>query len=94
MIDPVAGSSDRERAYAEAMVAELDWAPLHFDGWTHYEQARPVLPGETIEVIGRWPERATSPAPAHARGVRDGKAVPDRPLPIITAGREAIVWVS
>ena len=42
---------------AEAMVAELDWAPLHFDGWTHYEQARPLLPGETIEVIGRWPDQ-------------------------------------
>jgi hypothetical protein len=55
MTDPVvAGWSDRERAYADAMVAELDWAPLHFDGWGHYEQARPVLPGETIEVIGRW----------------------------------------
>lgn len=58
MIDPVvAGWSDRERAYADAMVAELDWAPLHFDGWGHYEQARPVLPGETIEVIGRWPDQ-------------------------------------
>ncbi len=57
MIDPVvAGWSDRERAYADAMVAELDWAPLHFDGWAHYEQARPVLPGETIEVVGRWPD--------------------------------------
>jgi hypothetical protein len=57
MIDPVAGWPDRERAYAEAMVAELDWAPLHFDGWTHYEQARPLLPGETIEVIGHWPDQ-------------------------------------
>lgn len=56
MIDPAAGWSDRERAYAEAIVAELDWAPLHFDGWAYYEQARPVLPGETIEVIGRWPD--------------------------------------
>jgi hypothetical protein len=53
MIDPVVARwSDRERAYADAMVAELDWAPLHFDGWAHYEQARPVLLGETIEVIG------------------------------------------
>jgi hypothetical protein len=48
--------TDPERAYADAMVAELDWAPLHFDGWAHYEQARPVLPGETIEVVGRWPD--------------------------------------
>jgi hypothetical protein len=56
MIDPVAGGSDRESAYAEAMVAELDWAPLHFDGWWHYEQARPVRSGETIEVIGHWPD--------------------------------------
>lgn len=58
MTDPVlAGWSDRERAYADAMVAELDWAPFHFDGWGQYEQARPVLPGETIEVIGRWPDQ-------------------------------------
>lgn len=56
MIDRVAGWSDRVRAYADAMVAELDWAPLQFDGWAHYEQARPLLPGETIEVIGRWPD--------------------------------------
>ena len=57
MIDPVAGWSDRAREYAMAMVAELDWAPLHFDGWTHYEQARPLLSGETIEVIGHWPDQ-------------------------------------
>jgi hypothetical protein len=57
MIDPVAGWSDRERSYADAMVAELDWAPLHFDGWAQYEQARPLLPGETIEVFGRCPDQ-------------------------------------
>lgn len=37
-------------------VRRATWAPLHFEGWAHYEQARPALPGETIEVIGRWPE--------------------------------------
>lgn len=58
MIDAVlTGWSDGERAYAEAMTAELDWAPLQFDGWAPYEQARPLLPGETIEVMGRWPEQ-------------------------------------
>ena len=55
MTDPDPSAwTDPERAFADAMVAELDWAPLHFDGWAHYEQARPVLPGETIEVVGRW----------------------------------------
>ncbi len=58
MAEPATTSwSDAERAYANAMRAEVDWAPLHFDGWGHYEQARPLLPGETIEVIGRWPEQ-------------------------------------
>src|SRR5690606_11549185 len=28
-----------------------------FNGWTHYEQARPTMPDETIEVIARWPDR-------------------------------------
>lgn len=51
------GREGWEHAYAEAMRAEVDWAPLHFDGWAHYEQARPALPGETIEVIGRWPDQ-------------------------------------
>lgn len=51
------GRDDWEHAYVEAMRAEVDWAPLHFDGWAHYEQARPALPGETIEVIGRWPDQ-------------------------------------
>lgn len=44
-------------SYTEAMRAEVDWAPLHFDGWGHYERARPAMPGETIEVIGRWPDQ-------------------------------------
>ena len=50
------GWTEWERAYADAMRAEIDWAPFHFDGWAHYEQARPVLPDETIEVVGRWPD--------------------------------------
>lgn len=45
-----------DRAYVEAMRAEVDWAPFRFDGWGHYEQARPTMPGETIEVIARWPD--------------------------------------
>jgi len=53
----VLGRDDRESAYAEAMRAEVNWAPLHFDGWGHYERARPALPDETIEVIGRWPDQ-------------------------------------
>jgi hypothetical protein len=56
--DPVGSEwSEQQRTYADAVVAELDWAPLHFDGWAHYEQARPLLPGETIDVIGRWPDQ-------------------------------------
>ena len=51
------GWTDWERAYADAMRAEVDWAPLHFDGWAHYERARPALPDETFEVIGRWPDQ-------------------------------------
>lgn len=48
---------DADRAYVEAMRAEVNWAPLRFDGWGHYEQARPTMPGETIEVIARWPDK-------------------------------------
>lgn len=50
------GSAQADRAYVEAMRAEVNWAPLRFDGWGHYEQARPTMPGEVIEVIGRWPD--------------------------------------
>ena len=58
MAEAVAPGRDGwEQAYAEAMRAEVDWAPLHFDGWAHYEQARPALLGETIEVIGRWADQ-------------------------------------
>jgi hypothetical protein len=55
MTDPIPSAwTDPGRAYADAMVAELDRAPLHFDGWAHYGGL--VLPEETIEVVGRWPE--------------------------------------
>lgn len=58
MTEPVASEwTAQARAYADAMRCELDWAPLHFDGWGEYEQARPTLPRETIEVIGDWPDR-------------------------------------
>lgn len=56
MADPAGRQDDFEAAYLEAMRAEVDWAPLRFDGWGHYEQARPTLPEETIEVIARWPD--------------------------------------
>ena len=57
MADPAhAEMTDWDRAYREAMAAEVLWAPIHFDGWGLYEQARPAMPGETIEMIGRWPE--------------------------------------
>lgn len=51
------GPTPADFAYVEAMRAEVDWAPLHFDGWGLYEQARPITPGETIGVIARWPEK-------------------------------------
>lgn len=51
------GRDDWTHAYASAMRAEIDWAPIHFSGWGHYEQARPALPDETIEVIARWPDQ-------------------------------------
>lgn len=40
----------------EAMRAELDWAPMTFPSWTAYEHARPLLPGETYEIIGHFPQ--------------------------------------
>lgn len=55
MID--SGPTPADRAYVEAMRAEVAWAPLRFDGWGHYEQARPTMPGETIEVIARRPDK-------------------------------------
>lgn len=55
MID--AGPTSADSAYIEAMRAEVNWAPLHFNGWSHYEQARPTMPDETIEVIARWPDK-------------------------------------
>jgi len=54
MID--SGPTAADRAYVEAMRSEVDWAPLYFNGWGHYEQARPMMPGETIEVLARWPD--------------------------------------
>jgi hypothetical protein len=85
MIDPVGGWSDRESAYAEAMVAELDWAPLHFDGWAHYEQARPLLPGETIEVIGRRADHGyTLQYRPHLGELVAAKRFPIDPFPEIT----------
>ncbi len=47
------------RACADVMRGELDWALLHLDGWAQYEQARPTLPGDTIEVIVAGPTVAT-----------------------------------
>jgi len=52
----VSPRDDVVSAYTEAMAAEVDWGPLHFDSWGHYEQARPAMPSEAIEVIGRWPD--------------------------------------
>lgn len=79
------GWRDRERAYAEAMRAEIDWAPLHFDGWSHYEQARPALPGESIEVIGRWPDQGYSLQYRPLLGeLAEAWQTPIDPLPQIT----------
>lgn len=72
-------------AYTEAMRAEIDWAPLHFDGWGHYEQARPALPGETIEVIGRWPDQGYTLQYRPVLGeLTQARQFPIDPLPEVT----------
>lgn len=43
--------SDWHHVMADAMRAELEWTPMHFDSWREYERARPLLPGETYEII-------------------------------------------
>lgn len=48
--------TDTDCMVAAAMTAELRWAPLRFEGWGHYEQARPLMPNEPVEVIARWPD--------------------------------------
>lgn len=40
----------------EAMRAELDWAPMTFPSWAAYERARPLVSGETCEIIGHFPQ--------------------------------------
>jgi hypothetical protein len=80
------GSSDWERAYAEAMRAEIDWAPLHFDGWAHFEQARPALRDERIEVIGRWPDQGYTLQYRPLLGeLTEAWQTPIDPLPAVTA---------
>lgn len=79
------GWSDWERAHADAMRVEVDWAPLHFDGWAHYEQARPLLPGETIEVIGLWPDKGyTLQYRPHLRELVEAWQAPIDPFPEVT----------
>lgn len=54
---PEPGWTDWQQRMAAAMRAELDWAPMRFGGWEAYEQARPLLPGETYETVARWPDQ-------------------------------------
>ncbi|MFP3881893.1 MAG: hypothetical protein ACLFRT_09515 [Actinomycetota bacterium] len=77
--------SDAKRRYADAMQAEVDWAPLHFNGWSHYEQARPLLSGETIEVIARWPEQGYTLQYRPLLGeLTEARQIPIDPFPEVT----------
>lgn len=79
------GSDDWARSYAEAMRAEVGCAPLHFEGWGHYERARPALPGETIEVIGRWPDHGYTLQYRPLLGeLTEARGTPIDPLPEVT----------
>lgn len=83
MNDSDLGAADR--AYVEAMRAEVDWAPLHFDGWGHYEQARPTMPGETIEVIARWPDQGYTLQYRPPLGeLTEARQYPIDPFPTVT----------
>lgn len=83
MID--SGSTSAGRAYVEAMRAEVNWAPLRFDGWSHYEQARPTLPDETIEVIARWPDRGYTLQYRPLLGeLTEARQYPIDPFPTVT----------
>ena len=74
-----------DRAYVEAMRAEVDWAPFCFDGWGHYEQARPTMPGETIEVIARWPDKGYTLQYRPLLGeLTEARQYPIDPFPTIT----------
>lgn len=86
MTEPVPSEwTEGERAYADAMRGELDWAPLHFDGWAQYEQARPALPGETIEVIASWSEHAYTLQHRPVLGeLVEARQTPIDPFPEIT----------
>lgn len=48
--------SEWHHVMADAMRAELEWAPMHFHSWREYEQARPLLPGETHRIITTNPD--------------------------------------
>ncbi len=86
MTEPVSSEwAVQERAYADAMRGELDWAPLRFDGWGQYEQARPTLPRETIEVIGDWPDRGYTLQYRRVLGeLVEARQTPIDPFPEIT----------
>ncbi|HLF43030.1 MAG TPA: hypothetical protein VJA46_05820 [Acidimicrobiia bacterium] len=69
------------------MPCEPSWtgAPLHFDGWGHYEQARPALSGETIEVVGRWPDQGYTLQYRPALGeLVEARQFPIDPFPEVT----------
>lgn len=79
------GPAEADRAYVEAMRAEVSWAPLHFDGWGHYEQARPVMQGEVIEVIARWPNEGYTLQYRPLIGeVTEARQYPIDPIPAVT----------
>lgn len=79
------GQVQADRLYVEAMRAEVDWAPLHFDGWGHYEQARPAMPGETIEVIARWPDEGYTLQYRPMLGeLTEARQYPIEPFPTVT----------
>jgi hypothetical protein len=83
MIDP--GPTAADHAYVEAMRAEVNWAPLHFNGWAHYEQARPTMPGETIEVIARWPDKGYTLQYRPLLGeLTEARQYPVDPFPTVT----------
>ncbi len=51
-------TGDWRARWEQAMAAELDWAPIHFDNWRHYETARPYLdPTDTLKLLGEWSDQ-------------------------------------